>query len=408
MNFRIPAIIVSVLCLVTCSGNKPDVLQVSVPSISGMNPSSVSRGQKGAEGIITGSNLTNVTSVTMGEGIAVEEFRTISSAELSVRFSVNGNAPTGSRIVNVTNVAGSASASVLTVIKNKAPKAVFSATPSAGSLKVPIEFDASSSDDNDGQLRQYQWDFGDGSNDGGKKVSHLFKTKGTFTVTLTVKDDDQAYSIATKDIEILDNAPPVAKIKLNPGAKGNTITTFQFDGTGSFDPEGAKIASHVWDFGDNTKKKSGAVVTHKYGKQGMFDLTLTVMDKKGNAGSTTRTIEVEKVTEVLCKGPGKQGYPQNPDIFIDVLSWDKPYMIARIKNGSTSCDRVWYKCGDIRKGGIRPGSKEEWWGTICAMWDRGDGTYRIHLVRGTTTPRPGEGEVYIHAQDCSGGYCKTP
>ncbi|MHB8811461.1 MAG: PKD domain-containing protein [Desulfobulbaceae bacterium] len=54
---------------------------------------------------------------------------------------------------------------------------------------ISVKFDGSGSQDTDGLITGFQWDFGDGTGGSGKIVSHKYTKKGTFTVTLTVTDD---------------------------------------------------------------------------------------------------------------------------------------------------------------------------------------------------------------------------
>lgn len=53
-----------------------------------------------------------------------------------------------------------------------------------------IQFDASNSFDSKGVLISYSWDFGDGETDTGKIVSHSYTDPGTYSVTLTVIDNN--------------------------------------------------------------------------------------------------------------------------------------------------------------------------------------------------------------------------
>lgn len=83
-----------------------------------------------------------------------------------------------------------------TVPANRAPTAmvtVHSGEP-RGNGRVGIgdtvELDASRSLDSDGMITGWQWDFGDGTQGTGEHVTHIFSSPGTYTVRLTVTDDD--------------------------------------------------------------------------------------------------------------------------------------------------------------------------------------------------------------------------
>ena len=70
--------------------------------------------------------------------------------------------------------------------KNLAPQADFS----QDCAFLVCTFDASASLDPDGTVAGHQWDFGDGGSASGAGVSHTFAEEGTYSVLLTVTDDD--------------------------------------------------------------------------------------------------------------------------------------------------------------------------------------------------------------------------
>jgi len=86
-------------------------------------------------------------------------------------------------------------------ISNQAPKSEI-VGPFTGKKGKVITFDASGSKDNDGTIESYIWDFDDGSNDSGKRIEHTYQKTGTYTISLTVTDDDGASHTTTKTIKI--------------------------------------------------------------------------------------------------------------------------------------------------------------------------------------------------------------
>ncbi len=87
------------------------------------------------------------------------------------------------------------------VWNNSVPETEFSTSGSSFAADRDIEFDASATSDPDGDvIISYKWDFGDGNDQRGKRVSHSFNRPGTYTVRLTAMDSHGAYSSDTKTI----------------------------------------------------------------------------------------------------------------------------------------------------------------------------------------------------------------
>jgi hypothetical protein len=86
---------------------------------------------------------------------------------------------------------------------NDPPTAEFDFSPPTGIYPVEITFDASSSEDPDGSIASYSWDFGDGSQGSGMVVKHTYERWGTFAVRLAVRDNVGATGVMTHNIEIL-------------------------------------------------------------------------------------------------------------------------------------------------------------------------------------------------------------
>ena len=114
---------------------------------------------------------------------------------------------------------------------NQEPEANFAATQQDGTLSV--QFNASSSDDPDGDIASYSWDFGDGSNvtPPGTIYTKTYSQAGTYTVTLTVTDNNGATDTETKDITVnsVDSgveAPVITSFTVtpNPAAPNQDVT----------------------------------------------------------------------------------------------------------------------------------------------------------------------------------------
>ncbi|MFY0573366.1 PKD domain-containing protein [Cystobacter fuscus] len=86
---------------------------------------------------------------------------------------------------------------------NQPPVAKLTATPTSGNPPLTVVFSSAGSTDSDGTLVTYAWDFGDGQRAiGGATVSHLYTQGGSFTATLTVKDNNGATASASVPIQV--------------------------------------------------------------------------------------------------------------------------------------------------------------------------------------------------------------
>jgi PKD repeat protein len=86
---------------------------------------------------------------------------------------------------------------------NDPPTAEFSFSPTTGIYPIEITFDASASEDPDGSIASYSWDFGDSGRASGAVVKHTYNRWGTYAVTLVVRDNVGATAVKTHNIEIL-------------------------------------------------------------------------------------------------------------------------------------------------------------------------------------------------------------
>jgi PKD repeat protein len=222
-----------------------------------------------------------------------------------------------------------------TPIEEKQPPVADSNGPYTGTEGVSVTFDGSGSSDPDGTIVSYAWDFGDGTTGTGVNPAHTYAQDGTYTVTLTVTDNDGLTDTATTAATIAPEEvqqPPVADP--NGPYTGTEGIPVNFDGSGSSDPDGT-IVSYAWDFGDGTTG-TGVNPAHTYAQDGTYTVTLTVTDNDGltDTATTTATIAPEEVPPPVAdpNGPytGTEGIPvtfdgsgsSDPDGTIVSYDWD--------------------------------------------------------------------------------------
>jgi len=168
------------------------------------------------------------------------------------------------------------------------PVAQFSYAPEYPYTLETTTFNASASYDPDGTIVSYAWDFGDGTNGTGEITTHTYADNGTYTVTLTVTDNDGLTDTESKPITVL-NRPPTASFT-ESATTALTNEIIYFNASESYDPDGY-IVTYFWDFGDGTNA-TGVIVDHSYADNGTYTVTLTVMDDDGatNTATSTKTV----------------------------------------------------------------------------------------------------------------------
>ena len=183
---------------------------------------------------------------------------------------------------NVSFKSGSASYRLLINPTNQPPTASFTSS----CTDLGCSFDASGSSDGDGSIASYAWTFGDGNTGSGQKPSHTYAAAGTYTVELTVTDNQGATATTTRSVTVTaPNQAPTASFTSNC-----TLLACSFDGSGSSDPDGS-IASYAWNFGDGTTG-SGQKPSHTYALPGTYTVELTVTDNQGATATTTTSVTV--------------------------------------------------------------------------------------------------------------------
>ena len=111
------------------------------------------------------------------------------------------------------NDGGQAIKSRTVIVYNLLPKASFTFSPTNPIVGEDVQFTDKSTDP-EGKALIYYWDFGDGYTSKLRNPTHKYANPGTYTVTLTVMDDEGAKDTVSKTISILSpttQAPSMAQ-----------------------------------------------------------------------------------------------------------------------------------------------------------------------------------------------------
>ena len=189
---------------------------------------------------------------------------------------------------------GGRSASAATVVvvtppDNLSPVAAITASTLAGKAPLAVDFGSTGSNDPDGVLVAYDWDFGDGDRATTSSASHTYLVPGTYVVTLTVTDNDGAVNTDSTIVAVSTNLVPVARAVATP-VSGKAPLTASFDGSTSTDEDG-NVVAYDWDFADGGTG-TGEVAVHTFTAVGTYEVELTVTDDDGGTDTTTVTVQV--------------------------------------------------------------------------------------------------------------------
>jgi PKD repeat protein len=199
-------------------------------------------------------------------------------------------------VLTVMDDAGGAdSTSVFVQVENRPPVPVATG-PATSITLVSVDFSGANSTDPDGKVERWFWDFGDGRTADGMAVGHAYDSPGSYTVRLTVMDDDSRTTTTTIDIDIA-NRPPVASATVVSYAYVNE--TVRFDCAASQDPDGL-VSKWVWQFADGSSEE-GREAFHEYLTPGAYTWNLTVIDDRGATGMFSGTITISALP--IIPGP---------------------------------------------------------------------------------------------------------
>lgn len=208
------------------------------------------------------------------------------------------------------------------------PKAEFVAPKRNGCTPAIIKFTDQSTTPPGTRITEWKWDFGDGNSSTEQNPTHIYRTAGSFTVTLTITNDVGCKRLITKPnyIDIIPGVVPNFSID-DPGVC-SAPSTIKFNNTSS----GPGTLTYTWNLGNGVTTSAENTST-TYNRNGQYRISLIVSSSEGCTDSIATTITVGKantdfiVPDKIC--------PKSPVQFLNNSSPRPIEAFWEFSNGTT-------------------------------------------------------------------------
>jgi len=174
---------------------------------------------------------------------------------------------------------------------------------SSGEAPFTIKLDASSSTSENGNIKSYQWSFGDGRKGSALTTKHTYEKDGKYDLVLTITDE---LNMKSSKKEIINVKPtshePKAIISTKPEIKSKERIleiiipeTIIFDARSSMD-EDNDIVQYSWDTdNDGIEDDVGEEIEKRFSEENDYKINLTVFDSKGNKSNDSILVKAKKI-----------------------------------------------------------------------------------------------------------------
>ena len=227
-------------------------------------------------------------------------------------------------------------------LTNQDPIANTSASETLGFINTTVIFDGSLSSDEDGNITNYTWNFGDETTGYGEVTTHAYAHPDEYIVTLTVTDNKGATDDDTLTVIISKpNIPPT--IPEVDGTSSGTQNTDYIYSAVSTDADNDTI-QYQFDWGDGEMTTTGylpngtlTTQTHSWVTAGKYIISIKAYDNETEAGTSEYIVLIDvwliddEIKGYLVDEDGDEIYDsfhnETSDKNLDVCYVDGKYLI---------------------------------------------------------------------------------
>jgi len=184
---------------------------------------------------------------------------------------------------------------------------------------------------------------------GGLAGTHLYGANGTYTVTITVSDDDQGTTTESFAVQVVNAPPVVSTAEALTGQEGQSLS---FSGT--FTDSGlTDTHTAIIEWGDGTQSAgvvteangSGTVTgSHVYADNGMYTMRLVVIDSASASATRSTTATIANVAPTVTAA-SNQTVNEGSALALTLATLTDPGF-TRTAAGTTETFTTWIDWGD--------------------------------------------------------------